>query len=55
MVSSKFCPTIDFTSSQFPAYERQQWICFEKSADSAYFIHNGGQSTLSGKGKVDFF
>lgn len=30
-------------------------ICFEKSADSAYFSHNGGQSTLSGKGKVDFF
>ena len=30
MASSKFCPTIDFTSfqftsSQFPAYEKRQW------------------------------
>ena len=30
-------------------------ICFEKSADSAYFGHNGGQTTMSRKVKVDFF
>ena len=29
-------------------------ICFEKSADSAYFGHNGGQTTMSRKVKVDF-
>ena len=29
-------------------------ICFEKSADSAYFGHNGSQTTMSRKGKVDF-
>ena len=28
---------------------------FLKKADSAYFGHNGGQTTLSRKGKVDFF
>ena len=30
-------------------------IYFGKSADSAYFGHNGGQTTMSLKGKVDFF
>ena len=30
-------------------------ICFQKSVDSAYFGHNGGQTTMSRKGKVDFF
>ena len=30
-------------------------ICFEKSADSAYFEHNGGQTTTIRKAKVDFF
>ena len=30
-------------------------ICFEKSADSACFGHNGGQTIMSQKGKVDFF
>ena len=30
-------------------------ICFEKSADSAYFDHNGGQTTMSRKWKVDIF
>ena len=27
----------------------------QKTADSAYFRHNGGQTTMSQKGKVDFF
>ena len=27
---------------------------FQKKADSAYFGHNGGQTTMSQKGKVDF-
>ena len=30
-------------------------MSFEKSADSAYFGRNGGQTTMSQKGKVDFF
>ena len=30
-------------------------ICFEKSADSAYFGHNGDQTTMNPKRKVDFF
>ena len=30
-------------------------ICFEKSADSAYFGHNGDQTTMNRKRKVDFF
>ena len=30
-------------------------IRFEKIADSAYFSHNGGQITMSRKGKVDSF
>ena len=30
-------------------------ICFEKSADSVYFGHNGGQTTMNRKRKVDFF
>ena len=30
-------------------------ICFEKSADSAHFGHNGGQTATSHNGKVDFF
>ena len=30
-------------------------MSFEKSADSAYFARNGGQTTMSQKGKVDFF
>ena len=30
-------------------------ICFKKSADSAYFGHYSGQTTMSRKGKVDFF
>ena len=29
-------------------------ICFEKSASSAYFSQNGGHTTMSRKGKVDF-
>ena len=29
-------------------------ICFEKSANSAYFGHNSDQTTISRKGKVDF-
>ena len=29
-------------------------ICFEKSADAAYFGHNGGQTTMSRIRKVDF-
>ena len=30
-------------------------ICFAKSVESAYFSHNGGHATMSGKEKVDFF
>ena len=30
-------------------------ICFEKSADSAYFGYNGGQTTTIRKAKLDFF
>ena len=28
--------------------------CFRKSAGSAYFIHNGSQTTINQRGKVDF-
>ena len=28
---------------------------FWKSVDLAYFNHNGSQTAMSGKGKVDFF
>ena len=30
-------------------------ICFEKRADSAYFHHNGGQTTMSRKRESIFF
>ena len=34
---------------------RCHMIYFEKIADSAYFCHNDGQTTMNQKGKVDFF
>ena len=34
---------------------RGHMICFEKKADSAYFVHNGDKTTMSRKVKVDFF
>ena len=34
---------------------RGHLICFGKLSHSAYFSHNGGKTTMSQKGKADFF